>query len=196
MRYTVGIGAIGLVVYSLFAPEALLVFTTREYLPARTVVPLIFAGRFLFTLQVFAVGMWVSNRTYLVGLISVLGILLDVWLNLELVPVHGMMGTAVAGCIAGGSALTLSMNCSQRLYPVPHRWTALLFPSLICIALAWAGRSVDLPLFPGLAVKSSLVLFAAATIVAFGVIRKDELGVLGRFAAGKLTSNNRGRPRR
>lgn len=182
-RYTAGLGIVGFVVYSLFAGEALLIFTTSEYLPAQAVVPFVFAGRFMSALQIFGVGMWVRSKTRLVGLISVFGILLEIGLNLALVPDFGMMGTAAAACIAGATSLVLTMWSSQHLYPVPYRWPPILYGCLVAAAAVYVGGAIGLPLLPGLFVKGLLVLATMIGVAWCGIIRPTELvDALGWFA--------------
>jgi O-antigen/teichoic acid export membrane protein len=195
-KYTAAAGMLGFVVYSLFAREGLLVFTTREYLPAAGLVPLIFLGRFLFCLQVFAAGMWVHDRTRLLGLVNILGILLDVWLNLRLVPALGMLGTALASCLVGTCCFTLSMAGSQKLYPVPHKWRPLLLGALACAGTACLGMAIRLPWLPAVALKLLLVVLALLSLVLLRVVDRNEIGQVAAWIARRRAVGppSQGRP--
>ncbi len=174
-RYTVALGVFAFVGYSLFAREVLGLFTTGAYVAAHPTVCLLFPGRFLGGLQLFAIGIWIRGRTRLIGLVALFGVLLEVHLNLQLVERFGIIGTAAATAVAGAVCFCLSMGFSQRLYPVPHRWGPMLATAAAAIGLVAMGLHLVAPLPVAIAVKLLLVAAAGAAILACRLVSVGEL---------------------
>ncbi|TCL76759.1 O-antigen/teichoic acid export membrane protein [Hydrogenispora ethanolica] len=108
---------------ALFADPALRILTTRAYLAAFTVVPLIATGYFLWSLaEFYSLGLHVANRTMLDSLIVIGGALLNIGLNLLFIPRWGMHGAAAA---ALGAYLGMSGTyfwAGQRYYRIGIRF--------------------------------------------------------------------------
>src|SRR3954471_4745375 len=72
--------------------------------------------------------------------------LINVLLNLALIPPYGMMGAAIATAVAY-VAMFIGMTLNaQRVWPVPYQWRRVLTLSLVAVGLLVIGKAVDAPL--------------------------------------------------
>jgi O-antigen/teichoic acid export membrane protein len=83
---------------------------------------------------------------------------LNVVLNLLLIPPFGMMGAAVATIGAYG-ALFLGMAWrAQRVFPVPYQWRRVGTALAAAVGLTVVGRVLDPPLLAAIALVASYPL--------------------------------------
>jgi O-antigen/teichoic acid export membrane protein len=77
---------------------------------------------------------------------------LNVALNLALIPPFGMMGAAVATIGAYGTLFLGMAWKAQRVFPVPYQWRRVATAFGAAIALTIVGRVLDLPLAAAIAI--------------------------------------------
>src|SRR3990170_5070352 len=135
--------------------------TTPEFHEAsRVVSPLAFAPAAFGGYIVISIGVGRAKRTQFNWVITGAAAVLNVALNLALIPPYGMMGAA----IATGAAYTLMFAgmawWSQRVYPVPYQWRRAATAVGTAGALVVAGKLLDagLPLALGLSAAYPLAL--------------------------------------
>jgi O-antigen/teichoic acid export membrane protein len=103
--------------------------------------------------------------------ISGVAALLNVGLNLALIPPFGMMGAAVA-TIGAYAALFLGMAWrAQRVFPVPYQWRRVATALGAAIALTAIGRVLDVPLAAAIA----LVAVYPLVLLPLGFYLPEEL---------------------
>jgi O-antigen/teichoic acid export membrane protein len=172
-RYYVAAAAMLGLGLSLFAPEILRLLTTPSYFGAATVVPLLVAALILANLYVFMPGLGIAKRTSAFAIINLTGGLLNVVLNLLLIPLMGIAGAALATLISAGGIFSAYAVASQRLYPVPHRWLRLAAAIFAVSAVYVVASQFDLELLPALALKVGAMLVALAAITALGLLQRS-----------------------
>jgi O-antigen/teichoic acid export membrane protein len=82
----------------------------------------------------------------------------NVALNLLLIPPYGMIGAAIATI---GAYVTLFVGMAwraQRLYPVPYQWRRVATASGVAVAMTILGRGVDPPLAGAIAIVAAYPL--------------------------------------
>lgn len=132
----------------------------------RVVAPLAFAGALLVAYTTISIAASRANRTSRYWQVAVAGAIVNIVLNLALIPSYGMEGAAAA-TVAAYVVLTAGMALlAQRLYPIPYEWRRLTLAVGAGIALYAAGRLLDPPLL------GALLLAALYPLV---------LGVLGFY---------------
>ncbi|MBI2265743.1 MAG: oligosaccharide flippase family protein [Armatimonadetes bacterium] len=124
---------------SLFSHEILRIFATPRYYSAWKVIPILSVSSLLFTMYIFAPGLDILKRTRIVALIHVAAALSNTFLNLTLIPVMGIAGSALATLISASLTFSLYMVLSQRYYPVPHKWLNLLGAVTVGLVVCLAG---------------------------------------------------------
>ena len=130
-----------------------------EFEAADTVVaPLAFSGALLVAYTTLSIAATRANRTDRFWHVAVAGAVVNLVLNLLLIPPYGMRGAAAATVaaylvLAGGMAFL-----AQRLYPVPYEWRRIAVATGAGIALYALGRAVDVPLLGAIALIAAYPL--------------------------------------
>ena len=113
---------------------------------ARVVAILAFAKAAYAAYIVMAIGVGRARRTQFNWVITGAAALVNVGLNLLLVPRYEMFGSAAATA-AAFAVLFLGMTWyAQRVYPVPYQWRRVLTAAAAAIALTVLGKLLDVPL--------------------------------------------------
>jgi O-antigen/teichoic acid export membrane protein len=125
---------------------------------ARVVAILAFAKAAYAAYIVMAIGVGRARRTQFNWVITGAAALVNVGLNLLLVPRYGMFGSAAATAVAF-AVLFLGMTWyAQRVFPVPYQWRRVLTAAGVAIALTVLGKLLDVPLAVALALAVSYPL--------------------------------------
>ena len=130
---------------------------------ANVVAPLAFAGAFWGAYTVVAIGIGRLRRTQFNWVVTGSAALLDVGLNLLLIPRFGIEGAAAAAVSAFAFMFVVMAVYSQRLYPVPYQWRRVATVVATAVALTAAARLVD-----RLDVSIALVLVYPLALLALG----------------------------
>jgi O-antigen/teichoic acid export membrane protein len=135
--------------------------TTPEFASASRVVgPLAFAAVSFGGYIVLAIGIGRARRTQFNWIITGIAAVVNVVLNLTLIPPYGMMGAALA-TVAAYTVMFVGMAWwSQRVFPVPYQWRRVATAAAAGIALSAAGKLVGggLPVAVGLILLYPIVL--------------------------------------
>jgi O-antigen/teichoic acid export membrane protein len=140
----------------LLSPWLVRLLTTPEFYSAsRVVAPLSFAGVAFAGYIVMAIGVGRARRTQFNWVVTGAGALVNVALNLILIPPYGMMGAAVA-MVAAFTTMFVGMTWNaQSVYRVPYQWRRVFTAAGAAVALTVLGKLVDAPL--GLAIALAAV---------------------------------------
>jgi O-antigen/teichoic acid export membrane protein len=126
---------------------------------------------------VLAIGIGRARQTQFTWIVSGLAAIVNVVLNVILIPPYGMMGAAVATA-AAYAALFLGMWLnSQRVYPVPYQWRRVVTLAGVAVGLTVIGKALSVPL--PLAILLSLVYPLA--LLPFGFYLPAELKRMRRL---------------
>jgi len=144
-------------ILGLLAPWLVRLLTGRaEFHEGARVVPLTaFALTALGGYIVVSIGIGRARKTQFNWVVTGIAALLDIALNLVLVPSFGMIGAAIAGAAAYSSMFVLMSVHAQRVYPVPYQWRRVALVVGTAIGLTAFGKALHVPL-------SIAVLLAAA----------------------------------
>ena len=116
------------------------------YRASEAVGILAFAGAAYAGYTVLAIGIGRARRTQFNWVITGAAALLNVALNVALIPPYGMMGAAIA-TIAAYVAMFIGMTFNaQRVWPVPYQWRRVVTLSAVAVALLILGKAVSAPL--------------------------------------------------
>ncbi len=121
---------------------------------ASVVGPLAFASAAWAAYTVVAIGVGRARRTQFNWVVTGGAALLNVVLNLLLIPPFGIEGAAAAH-VAAFAAMFLAMAWhSQRIYPVPYQWRRVTLVVGAAVALLAAGKTIDVPLAGAIALAA------------------------------------------
>jgi O-antigen/teichoic acid export membrane protein/glycosyltransferase involved in cell wall biosynthesis len=132
---------------------------------AEVVGPLAFSTVSYAAYVVIAIGVGRTRRTQFNWVVTGAAAIVNVTLNFALIPVYGMIGAAIA-TVAAYTTMALGMAWwAQRIYPVPYQWRRVATAAFAGVALAAAGKELDVGLGP--AVVLALAYPLALTFLGF-----------------------------
>jgi O-antigen/teichoic acid export membrane protein len=143
----------------LLAPWLLKLITTKPFYPAANVVPLLAFGVAAFGAYVVVqIGTGRARKTRSNWLVTGLAALVDVGLNLALIPTYGRTGAAVA-MVSAYTVLFVGMAWrAQRVFPVPYQWRRVATLGAAAVGLTLLGKLLDAPLGLALALTAAYPL--------------------------------------
>lgn len=125
---------------------------------SRVVAPLAFATAAFAGYVVISIGVGRARRTQFNWVVTGAAAVVNVALNLILIPPFGMMGAAVA-TIAAYTVLFAGMTWhAQRVYPVPYQWRRVFTLVAVAVGLTALGKVLDASLPVAIALSASYPL--------------------------------------
>ena len=141
LNYFVAAAALIVVGLSIFSHEILMVFATRNYYSAYTVIPLLTMSLTFFYLGLrMCFGISIAKKTLHFTWISIVSFAVNVGLNFLLVPLYGMIGAATATLSSSVVWCILLVHISQRYYVLKYSlgsFLGILAVSLAIICVAY-----------------------------------------------------------
>jgi O-antigen/teichoic acid export membrane protein len=176
----VGFGLLAVVVTT-FAHELLSILATKEYVgAARAVGPLALGFVAFATVQVTGLGMTLKKKTGFLALFAWGAAVLNLALNLALVPAYGMLASAWA-TFAAFAFLTLAyFAISQRLFRVSVESRKSLSALVVVVAFVLGVPLLpDSSLLVAVPVKVAYVLACCVALLTLHVVDRRELAIAG-----------------
>ena len=129
---------------TLFAPWLVDLLATPRFAESyRVVGPLSFAAVAFAAYIVVAIGVGRIRRTQFNWVVTGAAAIVNVALNLALIPPYGMIGAAIA-TVAAYVTMAVGMAWwSQRIYPVPYQWRRVVTAAAAAVGLAVLGKALD-----------------------------------------------------
>jgi O-antigen/teichoic acid export membrane protein len=146
----------------LLAPWILKLITTPPFYPAQNVVaPLAFGVAAFAGYVVVQIGTGRARRTRANWVVTGIAAVLNIVLNLTLIPPYGRMGAAIA-TVASYTLLFIAMAWrAHTVFPVPYQWRRVVTVAAAAVALTVAGKVLDAPLGVALALTAAYPLLLA-----------------------------------
>ena len=142
---------------------------------SRVVGPLAFSTVAFAGYMVVAIGVGRSRRTQFNWVVTGAAAIVNIALNLILIPPYGMMGAAIA-TIAAYTTMFVGMAWwSQRIYPVAYQWRRVATAAATGIGLVAAGKVAGV----GLPVASVLALAYPLALLPLGFYLPSERRAIG-----------------
>ncbi|HZG36701.1 MAG TPA: oligosaccharide flippase family protein [Gaiellaceae bacterium] len=141
LTYLVAAAAWLALALGLLAPWLVRLLTQPEFYEGeRVVAPLAFGGMAYAAYIVMAIGVGRAKRTQFNWLITGVAAVVNVALNLALIPRYGMMGAAVATVAAYGVMFLAMTWYAQRVFPTPYQWRRVVTAVAAAGALLLLGK--------------------------------------------------------
>ena len=154
----------------LLAPWLVRLLTQPEFYEGeRVVAPLAFGGMAYAAYIVMAIGVGRAKRTQFNWAITGVAAVVNVVLNLILIPPYGMMGAAIATVAAYGVMFLAMTWYAQRVFPTPYQWRRVFTAVGAALALLLLGRQLG-----GLATAILLTLAYPLALLLLGFAPPEE----------------------
>jgi O-antigen/teichoic acid export membrane protein len=171
---------------SMFSDEVMVLLTPAPYWAAAPALALGAAAIALSgTTQITTLGVTLAKRPLLIATGAWLTALVNIGLNLLLIPPFGATGSAGATLLSYGFLTLYYLFWSQRLHPLPLQWGKLLYGTAIlaaAIAAPWVPDGAPLSVL-AIAVKLSILMAALLGAFLLGVIPLGQLRLLRKTAS-------------
>jgi O-antigen/teichoic acid export membrane protein len=184
-RYFVAAGLIVLMGVSLYARELVSLLATPAYYGAASVVALLAAATLLSQMYMFAPGLGIANKTWTIGVISIIGAAMNTGLNIAFIPHWGIQGSALANLVSAAVVFTIHMAYSQKLYRIPHQWGKLGL-SVAMVAAVIAGGYFLPPTWVCIGVKAASIVVVAVAFTRVGIVDMADVRQGIRLLSGRL----------
>jgi len=172
--YSLGLFFAGLAM-SLFAPDAIRLMVDPKFRAGQEVVPVVVLSYIFYGLGYYAqVGMYLTDRTRMIGVIGAAAAVVNLALNYFLISLWGMMGAAWATLISFIVIAAASYWASQRVFPLPLGLGKMWCGLLLALALYLPCRYwISFGLIGTLAIKAAAL--AAFPLIAWktGILPKS-----------------------
>lgn len=145
---------------SLFAPEILLLLATERYMGASPVIGILaMSAVFNGLTYIAATGATLAKKTWPIGAAIILAAIINIILNIMLVPRYGKMGAAVSTLLSQAFMPICLFAWSQRIYPIAYRFGRVIVLVIGSLCLMGLGAYMQ-PANPWLGIleKSALLL--------------------------------------
>jgi len=179
-RHLCVVGAGFALTVALFAQDVIAFLTPAGsvyFRAAPYVLPLAF-GYFAYGLYIVGVNaLYARGKTRRVALGVVLAALLNLALNVALVPlVGGAWGASLATLLAYGALAVGMARYTERLEGIRFPWAVMAVVLLLAVVIYVPGWAVRFwPTWPRLAVRAGLLALYPLVVLALGLYRRDEL---------------------
>ncbi len=171
--FTVAVGV------GIFAREALLWFTTPDYVPGHVV-----AGLMAFQIiadacyYIVSIGITLAKKTRLLAYSVPAAALVSILLNIALIPTLGFFGAALANTLSYVFLTLLTYTLAQRVYPIPYEAAKILRLVLLAAAAWGLGISISLAnLWVALGLKGLILLGFSAGLFLLRIVQFAEVNL-------------------
>jgi O-antigen/teichoic acid export membrane protein len=170
---SLGLGVLAPWIVDLLAPDG-------SFARSADAVPLLcFATAAYSGYAVLAIGIGRARQTQFNWVVTGAAALVNVSLNVILIPRYGMMGAAVATFVAFVVLFLGMWLRSRRVYPVPYQWRRIVTLTAVAGGLTVLGTALD-----SLPVAIALALAYPFALLPLGFYQPAELARLRRLAPG------------
>ena len=162
--YSLGLIYAGLAM-SLFSPETVRIMVEPRFAASQDVIPVVVLSYIFYGLSYYAqLGMFLTERTKVIGIIGAASAVLNVVLNYFLIGYFGMMGAAFATLLSFGFLCGVSYWRSQVILRIPLGLERMAAALVIAVALYFGCRRFTQP-STVIAVFAKLAILAAYPVV-------------------------------
>ena len=177
---------IGVIAVSLFSFEAIKVITrSTAFWGAHVVVPLLAISVFFVNMRETTIwGLIIQKKTWIMGFIVIFSTVLNIILNILLIPRFNVIGAAAATIITNIIYWSACYYYSQKVLFVPYELRKVLIIFIIGTLLSFSGALFnDMQLLPRLIFKSAALLSFPFILYLFNFYESSELQAIKGFAA-------------
>jgi O-antigen/teichoic acid export membrane protein len=177
---------------ALLSPEIVNVMVDSKFAASEAVIPVIALSYVVCGAAYYVqLGMLLSNRTELIGILSAGAAIFNLGLNYVLITYFGMMGAATATALSFLAMAIGSYWLSQRSFPLPLPVARVATALLVAIAFyfvsrLWEPRSLAITVF----VKAAVLVGFPVLLWRARICSEEEIGTLvsaGQTVVAKLS---------
>lgn len=142
---------------------------------------------FLANSYVFSPGITIAKKTHLLIWINLAGGLLNIALNVMLVPKLGISGAGLSTLVSYMCIFVLITGVGQRFYPLPHRLGALVSAAIAAALLAVGLPQLGVDGVARWVVNTIAICLFGALCVLLGLVELREIRAAWRLVQSRLS---------
>jgi O-antigen/teichoic acid export membrane protein len=172
----------------LFAPEALMIFTTPQYYDSAWVAGILGYNLVLIGFSYIAIiGISINKNTKPYGMAMLYATIVTIILNVILIPKFGKEGSALATVIAQIIVPTYLFYIGQKVYPIPFKFKEVILVLVSLLAVVMIVRFIN---FENFAIQLAVKVIVGLLIIAIVLLlnKKGLLALLSLIKNQKLKS--------
>lgn len=183
MKYFVYFGLIIYACVILFVPLVNQFILKPDYVRGNVIIPYVLIGQLFFGVY-YSLSMWYKkiDKTYFGIIMSTVGLVVNIILNIVLVPQYGIIGAAISSLCGYFVMMMLSLILGNHYYPIPYQFTRMTIVSVLVIAFVcfvqWISESY-IPRF--WFIPSSLAIL----FIIFALLKIEGISILKILNRGK-----------
>jgi O-antigen/teichoic acid export membrane protein len=180
------LGALGCILFMSFFPrELLMLFTTEEYFPAASIVPILTTATLVSNAYLFTPGVIIKKKSTINATISFAAAIVNVVLNVLLIPKYGIVGAASATALSSLGGFFFQASYSQKYYYIPFNWKRIAAAFVLVVVVAISSYYTFLKIDAGSIifgiVLKGLVLLITAFIAYIILLPVEERKSISKF---------------
>jgi O-antigen/teichoic acid export membrane protein len=187
---------LGICIYS---KPMIFLLTTKESIVAYKIVPLIVIAYFFYGKSCFyCLGIQIRNKTYLDGLIMLLAGIINLILNIILIPKFGMYGAALATVVSYIAMNYIYIKFSLRLYHVRYKTKnvyKIYIITIILYSIYYTVSIFNIPILLEMVIGMIILIAYLICSVYFNLITIDEVkkiwAILDKLQSVKVWVSNK-----
>lgn len=178
---------------SLFAREIIIIVSTPEYLPGVKAIPLIALAYIFFGLYyIVDIGILLKIRTIYYTIITGIGALINIGLNIVFIPKYGMIAAAVNTLIAYFILFILMAWISGKIYPINYEKNRIFKIIIIGMIIYLLGVTTGFQsLIFSIVYKLFLLILYPVSLYIFKFFRPTELAGYQKLISDTFNRNRR-----
>lgn len=176
---------------TLFATDILAFFATPKFYGASSVVILLVPAIILSNMYIFAPGISIAKKTYLIVVINVFGGIINLVLNCLLIPAIGIVGAGTATLISYFMIFIAYTFIGQHYYYIPFRWKVVASAAIFAALFASLSPLFQLPIAMRWIFNLLLVLLFLIVLIVIRLISPHEIAVARQLLLSRLPPFNR-----
>ncbi len=186
-RYFVILSLVFFTTFSLFSNEVVVLLTDPDFHKAQIVIPSLVLA-FLFShMYVFLPGITIKKKTHIILFINLVAAIFNIFLNILLIPVLGILGAAFATTFGYFIGFLLYIFYSQKLYYVTHNWKKYILNFLLALIIVTSYK-IFLPFneaYVDIVFRIILLFVLILSILFSKLVLKKELGTIRNLILSK-----------
>jgi O-antigen/teichoic acid export membrane protein len=184
---------LGIIVISLFSYEIIKLITgSKEYWESFYVVPLLSLSVFFLNLrETSSYALIIKKKTRIIGLIVVFSCILNIALNILLIPKLDILGAALATLITQLCYWLMNFYFSQKEYYIPYELRKVTILFVTGGLISFSGLLItDLPLILRIIIKTGCLTAFPFILYLFGFYEAAELTAIRGFISKWINIRN------
>ena len=175
--------SIFVLIISIFANDLVYLMASDSFQGSSSVVFIMsFSNLLLGTAAIVVLAIHITKKTWIVTLIWVFSSLLNIVLNILLIPGYGKMGAAFATLLSILFILIFYIIASKKVFPLTIPYRSMLKVGFLLISFNYMGRYITFDIWTNIFLKTCFVLLYVTVLIYFTrIIKSEEIKLLKNY---------------